>query len=55
MTPHEHKMAWLERYGDDYATAADRESAYQDHQRNLAIMRKVFALDATDNSSAVSA
>jgi hypothetical protein len=49
----EHKAEWLERYGADYATDEDRESAYQDHQENLAVMREVFYADDDANASIV--
>ena len=39
----EHWAAWLERYGDDYATHDERRAAYQDFQTNLATMQAVFS------------
>ncbi|NVN51274.1 Exonuclease SbcC [Mycolicibacterium hippocampi] len=39
----EHWAAWLERYGDDYATHDERRAAYQDFQSNLATMQAVFS------------
>lgn len=42
----EHWAAWLDRYGDDYATDDERRAAYQDFQANLATMQTVFHLDA---------
>lgn len=32
----EHWQAWLERYGDDYATDEERRAAYRDFKANLA-------------------
>lgn len=37
-----HSAAWLERYGSDYDTEAQRTAAYRDHQEMLAEMREVF-------------
>jgi len=39
----EHWAAWLDRYGDDYATPDERRTAYQDFQTNLATMQTVFS------------
>ncbi|GCB01882.1 hypothetical protein [Mycolicibacterium sp. NCC-Tsukiji] len=39
----EHWQAWLERYGDDYATDEERRAAYRDFHANLAEMRAVFS------------
>jgi len=39
----EHWAAWLDRYGDDYATDHERRAAYQDFKTNLATMQAVFA------------
>ena len=38
----EHWAAWLERYGDDYATDTERRAAYRDYQTTLATMQAVF-------------
>jgi len=38
----EHWAAWLEQYGDDYATDTERRAAYRDFQTNLATMQSVF-------------
>lgn len=38
----EHWAAWLDRYGDDYATHDERRAAYQDFQTNLATIQAVF-------------
>ena len=38
----EHWAAWLERYGDDYATDTERRAAYRDFRTNLATMQAVF-------------
>ena len=38
----EHWAAWLDRYGDDYATDDERRAAYRDFQTNLATMQAVF-------------
>ena len=39
----EHWAAWLDRYGDDYATDDERHAAYQDFQTNLTTMHAVFS------------
>lgn len=39
----EHWQAWLDRYGRDYATDADRRDAYRDFQANLSEIRSVFS------------
>ena len=39
----EHWAAWLDRYGDDYATDDERRAAYQDFTTNLAEMQAVFS------------
>jgi len=39
----EHRAAWLDRYGDDYATDDERRAAYQDFQANLTEMDGVFS------------
>lgn len=39
----DHKAAWLQRYGADYATTEEQDSAYADHQAALAEMHLVFA------------
>ena len=41
----EHWTAWLDRYGDDYATDDERRAAYQDFKTNLATMQAAFHLD----------
>ncbi|MDV3249401.1 hypothetical protein [Mycobacterium avium] len=38
----EHWAAWLDRYGDDYATDAERRTAYQDFMTNLATLQTTF-------------
>lgn len=38
----EHWAAWLDRYGDDYATDAERRAAYQDFKTNLAALQTAF-------------
>lgn len=43
MNATEHWQAWLERYGDDYATAEERRAAYRDSHANLAELRSVFS------------
>ncbi|UUO02388.1 hypothetical protein M4D79_02435 [Mycolicibacterium novocastrense] len=43
MSAAEHWRAWLERYGDDYATEEERRAAYRDFQANLAEIRAVFS------------
>lgn len=37
-----HWQAWLDRYGDAYATDEQRRAAYRDFTANLAEMREVF-------------
>lgn len=39
----EHWAAWLDRYGDDYATDDERRAAYQDFTTNLAEIHAVFS------------
>ena len=39
----EHWAAWLDRYGDDYATDDERRAAYQDFKTNLTQMQAVFS------------
>jgi hypothetical protein len=39
----EHWRAWLDRYGDDYATDEQRRAAYHDFKANLAVMTEVFS------------
>lgn len=39
----EHWAAWLDRYGDDYATDDERRAAYQDFQTNLATLQTAFS------------
>lgn len=36
MSAAEHWQAWLDRYGDDYATDEERRAAYRDFKANLA-------------------
>ena len=43
MSAAQHWRAWLDRYGDDYATDDERRAAYQDFQTNLATMQAVFS------------
>ncbi len=43
----EHWQAWLERYGDDYATDEDRRAAYRDFKANLARYTEMFSQDDT--------
>ncbi|MBS4730526.1 hypothetical protein MSM1_20105 [Mycobacterium sp. SM1] len=38
----EHWLAWLARYGDDYATDEERRAAYRDFKANLAALGEVF-------------
>ena len=40
-----HWQAWLERYGDDYATDEERRSAYRDFKANLARYTEMFSRD----------
>ncbi|BBY14397.1 hypothetical protein MMARJ_51370 (plasmid) [Mycobacterium marseillense] len=48
--PAEHRQAWLDRYGDDYATDEERRAAYRDFKANLAELTAVFsAVDNHDN------
>lgn len=42
MSAAEHWQAWLDRYGEDYATDEQRRAAYRDFTANLAEMREVF-------------
>ena len=39
----EHWQVWLDRYGGDYATDAERRAAYDDFKTNLATMQAVFS------------
>lgn len=41
----DHARQWLARYGSDYATNAERVTAYQLHQTTLADMRAVFGME----------
>ncbi|WP_176470911.1 hypothetical protein [Mycobacterium avium] len=41
----EHWRAWLDRYGDDYATDEERRAAYRDFKANLAELTDVFSAD----------
>jgi hypothetical protein len=43
MTAAEHRAAWNQRWADAYDTEAERDAAYQEHQRQLDEMRAVFA------------
>ncbi len=43
MNAAEHWQAWLDRYGDDYATDEERRAAYRDFNTNLAEIRAVFS------------
>lgn len=43
MNAAEHWTAWLQKYGDDYATDDERRAAYQDFKTNLATMQDVFS------------
>ena len=43
MDADEHWQAWLDRYGDDYDTDAERHAAYRDFKANLAEVRSVFS------------
>lgn len=43
MSAAEHWQAWLERYGDDYASDEERRAAYRDFHANLAELRAVFS------------
>ncbi len=38
----EHWAAWLDKYGDDYATDDERRAAYQDFKTNLASLKTAF-------------
>lgn len=39
----EHWRAWLQRYGGDYTTDAERRAAYEDFKTNLVTMQAVFS------------
>ncbi|UXA21335.1 hypothetical protein KXD98_27860 (plasmid) [Mycobacterium sp. SMC-4] len=39
----EHSPAWLQRYGGDYTTDAERRAAYEDFKTNLVTMQAVFS------------
>ena len=39
----EHWQAWLQRYGGDYTTDAERRAAYDDFQTNLDTLQAVFS------------
>lgn len=39
----EHWQAWLQRYGGDYTTDAERRAAYEDFKTNLDTVRAVFS------------
>lgn len=43
MTLAEHRAAWDARWRNVYATDAEADAAYQEHQHQLATMRAVFA------------
>lgn len=46
----EHWQAWLDRYGSDYPTDAERRAAYQDFKTNLATLEAVFSDASRSNS-----
>jgi hypothetical protein len=45
MNAAEHWTAWLQRYGDNYATEAERRAAYRDFKANLATLTDVFSTE----------
>lgn len=49
MTPAEHWQAWLDRYGDDYATDEERRAAYRDFKANLASLTQAFSAGDDDH------
>ena len=49
MTPAEHCQAWLDRYGDAYATDEERRAAYRDFKANLASLTEVFSAGDDDH------
>ncbi len=49
MTPAEHWEAWLDRYGDDYATDEERRAAYRDFKANLASLTQAFSAGDVDH------
>ena len=48
----EHWHAWLQQYGGDYTTDAERRAAYQDFTTNLDTIQAVFS--QSDDMHAVS-
>lgn len=44
----EHWQAWLDRYGDDYATDDQRRAAYRDFKANLARLTEMFSAGDDD-------
>lgn len=42
LTEAEHWQAWLDRYGNDYATDEQRCAAYRDFHTNLAALKEAF-------------
>jgi hypothetical protein len=45
MNTAEHWTAWLQQYGEDYETEAERRAAYRDFKANLATLTEVFSTD----------
>lgn len=43
MEADDHWQAWLERYGADYDTDAERRAAYRDFKGNLARLTEMFS------------
>lgn len=50
MNEAEHWHAWLDRYGQDYATDEERRAAYRDFKTNLATLTEVFAHDREETA-----
>lgn len=48
MSAAEHWQAWLDRYGDDYATDEERRAAYRDFKANLADYTERFSAGGDD-------
>lgn len=48
MSAAEHWQAWLDRYGDDYATDEERRAAYRDFKVNLADYTERFSAGGDD-------
>jgi len=48
--PDQHRRAWLARWGDAYATDAEREAAYAEALRTLAELQAVFGASAAANA-----